>query len=496
DKIAKFQLSMMSQCPFGNIALESLLRAQALVPGQIALEVSYLGQMRDGQPFSIRGDAELTGAKLGLCAQSLVTNERRKAAFFSCFNRAYQRLPDGWEKCAKAANVEVSKLRGCAEGLKGRKLVEASFAENEAANITASPTLRLNGQSYTGGRHSRALALAACDALKSDSSECLMLRDAKRSEFLIISDKRCDRVGCDPKSSVAKIKAALPPNELSSKDWLELEPELRQELAPRLPALIIPKIFSEDPELRNLFDQVWNQLADGRYVVSLGEWDPRAEVCGNGADDDDDAKVDCDDEDCIGRRQCLRETPNTLTVFLDEGGAFSDRAYEALELLGRNLADNKHSVKLELVQTGRVTKDGWFPARGKEVEPAVVAQLCLQEATDGWLAAQFGMCQASGGKVQGCLRRSLQGARANVGLLQSQLDQISECVRGEPGKALAKLGYARASALPVKQTPHVLINNTLETTSYSPENLREKFCMKNPENTACRGLLGPKPGEK
>ncbi len=221
------------------------------------------------------------------------------------------------------------------------------------------------------------------------------------------------------------------------------------------------------------------QRGSGHYVLPSGtNWDPRAEVCGDGDDNDGDGRVDCADDDCLHRLPCRPERKNSVTVFLDEGGEFSARAVKALEEIVEHTNRAGSGFEVVIRQVGKKQKGAWSPLRGGEVARDVKRQLCMQE--NDWSPQDllhFMTCRAKQDRDRWteCVAHEDE----------AQLESVVQCANGDQGTTLMNNSFEESAAAFVQQTPYVLVNNRYPIESYSPDSIATEVCLRNPGNTLC-----------
>ncbi len=152
EKKNTLDIFVMSQCPFGVLAEDSLLKAQndKLLPAGLKLEVHYIGDARadakGGWDFSsLHGAAEadenarqLFIAKTFPDKFNVYLAERNKEIT----------SPD-WQKAAKAAGINAGKVAAGKE--EGQKLLALDFAVSGELGMTTSPSFVLNGKRFMVG---------------------------------------------------------------------------------------------------------------------------------------------------------------------------------------------------------------------------------------------------------------------------------------------------------------------------------------------------------
>ncbi len=159
----RVELFIMSQCPFG---VRMLPPARDLVThfdgqgkGPIDLVVRFIGGVEDGRLSSMHGPSEVAEDLRMACVQDMYPKNHRYLEYMTCRARDF-RSPN-WQACLSKGMNEKA-LQRCAEGKKGRALLEESFALSEALGVRASPTLLINGKYEASARGAADLRDAFC----------------------------------------------------------------------------------------------------------------------------------------------------------------------------------------------------------------------------------------------------------------------------------------------------------------------------------------------
>jgi hypothetical protein len=132
-----------SLSPSGAIAMDSMKSVLDTFKGEINFTVNYLGEFdANGVPSSPNGQREIGEDRMGLCAQ-----KQYPATFMGyiwCRNR---NLTDANLKgCAQDSGMDFEKLKACAEGDDGKRLLGESFKSSMQLGITSSPTFLVNNK--------------------------------------------------------------------------------------------------------------------------------------------------------------------------------------------------------------------------------------------------------------------------------------------------------------------------------------------------------------
>lgn len=152
EKKNTLEVFVMSQCPFGVLAENSLLEAVKgkVLPAGLQIEVHYIGDAKDdgkgGWDFnSLHGPAEADED-----ARQLFVAKNFPDKFNAYLGERNKEItsPD-WQKAAKAAGIDAAKMTAGQE--EGRKLLAADFAASGALGMTTSPSFVVNGKRFMVG---------------------------------------------------------------------------------------------------------------------------------------------------------------------------------------------------------------------------------------------------------------------------------------------------------------------------------------------------------
>lgn len=148
----KVELFVMSQCPFGVLAENSLLEAEkaGLLPAGASWEIHYIGDAKKNEKgetefSSLHGKPEWEEN----ARQLFIMNKfpAKFKAYLAERNKDYQSAD--WQKAAKAAGLAAKDIEAGYE--EGKKLLEADFAASTALGMSTSPSLIVNGRQFMVG---------------------------------------------------------------------------------------------------------------------------------------------------------------------------------------------------------------------------------------------------------------------------------------------------------------------------------------------------------
>jgi hypothetical protein len=278
-------MHIMSKCPYGVKVVQAVTPVARKLGNRFKLNLEYIGREQDGELNSMHGEPELNGDKIQLCAHEH-GSYTAWLGFMECQNENWRSIPEGWERCAREAELDVGALTECYNGEEGTRLVRASFRASEKAGAGGSPTMFLNGEPYQGGRTEEAFARALCSQYSGSApGYCAEIPAPPEVPVTVLVDNRCDRPECDTKRQIAALKTRIPGAKVTEVDYSTARGrELFEEAGLKmLPAILIGREVQQDREamgalkgMKRSGENFVDQL--GRFDPTKGEWLERPEV--------------------------------------------------------------------------------------------------------------------------------------------------------------------------------------------------------------------------
>lgn len=176
-------LFVMSFCPYGNQAEELMKPVVDLLGDKVEVELRYVvyENYASGYPdycldeenkyCSMHGIAELNQNIRERCVY-----QNQKDKFWDFVTRVNEdctaeTVEECWEEVGKAVAVAVEAVKKCQKE-KGLELAKQDKELNEKYEVSGSPTLVINGVTYTGARTSEGYKQAICNAFNSPPEAC------------------------------------------------------------------------------------------------------------------------------------------------------------------------------------------------------------------------------------------------------------------------------------------------------------------------------------
>jgi len=350
----KVELYVMSKCPYGVQAIDSFAPVMKTLEGAISLQIDFIGVEDDaGKLTTMHGETELAGDAVQLCAGAQAPD--KQLDFIVCMNEKWREIPENWEECAKKVGLDAAALGECKDGEEGKKLLSASFKRSKDAGAHGSPTIKINGEDYKGGRMPNDFTRHICDTFgeKLKIKQCEEIPPPAKVKVTVITDKRCGPK-CDPTPLFGSLSQVFAGLEKEVANWEDPETQaLCEEMGiTMLPAVVFDASLKNDTAGKAQIER-WLVPKGDRFMLKVKpEFDPKAEICDNGQDDTGNGKVDCDDPGCAYSLACRPETKKKLELFIMSkcpyGMVAVKAAEELLEAFAADMTLQIHFIADEL----------------------------------------------------------------------------------------------------------------------------------------------------
>jgi len=476
------ELFVMSQCPYGVEAETAFFPAVRALGDAVTFRLDFIGdEIEAGRLISMHGESEVAGDLLHVCA--LQANPSLALDLIACMNREYARIPENFDACADEVKADRAAILACAEGEAGQALLRASFARAEERGADGSPTVLVGGQPYAGPRTKDGLMRAVCQAFQGTRpAVCDTVPEPTKVTLKVITDARFQDCAQMARIGIEQLSTLFPGLqaevvEYATPEGAALYEAIRGTEQRFLPAFLFGPEVTQDPG--------WQQIGD--YLVEAGDWrvlsvdapfDPTAEICDNGVDDDANALVDCKDPACAPRLLCRTPTPGTLDLFIMSqcpyGVQAVDAMREVLDAFGRGLKFRIHYIADEVEPGEFVSLHG----PGEVAED--IRQLCaIRHYPKRHQYMDFLWCRnaAPDGDWRACAKGAI---KASV---------IEKCAMSGEGRKLLSASAKFGNDLGVNGSPTWLVNNHRVFSGLSPEDIRIGFCEANPGTQGCDKTL-------
>jgi hypothetical protein len=166
------QLFVMSFCPYGIQAENSMKPVVDLLGSKVAIEPHFIVTIEGTTVNSLHGEYEANEDMRQACIWKYYGQTTFwKYVTYLNSNCNKNNLDTCWKDAAKNASVDSTKIETCAtnDGLTLMKAEEQLSGKN---SVSGSPTLIINGALYNGARTPEAYKQAICSGFNTPPSEC------------------------------------------------------------------------------------------------------------------------------------------------------------------------------------------------------------------------------------------------------------------------------------------------------------------------------------
>lgn len=475
---AKMDIYVMSQCPYGVQVEEALVPVKEKLGASFELNIEFIGQGTAGSLQSMHGPNEVTGDIAQLCAEKQIG--KNLLDFVACQNDDNPKsVHTNWKTCGEQLGLDTAALETCISGSEGQELLAASFAASDAKGATGSPTIYLDGQEYQGGRKSNDFLRAVCGTYGDDApTACSEIPAPPKVAAVFLGDERCKE--CDLHPLEPRLKGELAGLEVTYMDYTtsdgkelytrlhEAEPDIR------LPAVLLSPDVEKDTDGYGSLKRYLRPVAEYQELRVGGSWDPTAEICDNGGDDDGDGLVDCSDDGCNASMLCREAIPGKLDLFVMSHCPYGAKALVAtsdiIDAFGDDMDLTVHFIGSD--RGGTLTS-----MHGQAEVDEDIREACAQSHYPK--NHQFLDYMA-------CISRDYKGADWKACAKEAKIDAgvIEACVAGE-GPDLVRKSFASAAELGIGSSPTFLVNNKRTFNAIEAPALQKEYCTDNPSFKGC-----------
>lgn len=487
---------IMSKCPFAKQVILSLQKVTDRMGRSVDLGLDYIGTDTEGQLATMHGDSELQGDKVFLCLQTYWPDNYNYLKVMACMANDMVHIPDNFDQCAdseKMPRSSADKVRKCAAGDEGTRLVRESFERSSKAGARGSPTIKLNEASYSGGRSEMAFMRALCSAFPSASApaECATLPPVTPVDIIVIGDQRCTDPACD----TARIEKSITSTVLGTRivqrlDWSDEEAKrlMRAEGVTYLPALLFaPSVDSADGS--DSLKRYLRATTSGKYrLLDLGtKHDPTAEICDNSIDDTQNGLVDCEEPSCQKQITCRPETTGVLELFIMSQCPFAAKAVTALQEL---LPAFGPELKLVVHYIG--TNNDGVPSSLHGPDEVTADILCMCASSTISDTMRFVDWMACMNQDQRRFTQNLGKCTNDKYLSGDILAAIRSCADSPSANKRLLQDFTVAQDIGITASPTWVINGRHKFNGIVPQVIQTNICKFNPGMSGCKASLRAK----
>jgi hypothetical protein len=472
---------IMSKCPFGVQAVQGFKPVLDEIGPWIDFKLDYIADQQGETFSSLHGQPEVKGDIQQLCVMKHYPDQGKWNAWLGCVNENWKEIPEGWDKCAEKNGMDVGKLRSCIDGAQGKDLLRQSLQRAKAANAQGSPTIKIAGADYQGGRGKNDFMRALCPKFEGKKPDaCAKLPEEKEVVATIITDKRC--VKCQTAGLEANLRSRFF-SKLKVKTLDYSDPEGKK-LYNQLGLKMLPvMLFHQGVEAAERYGQIarWMEpKGDYKMLKIPANFDPTAEICDNKQDDTGNGKVDCDDEDCTNALVCRKEMPKRAEVFIMSQCPYGVQAVDAMKEV---LATLK-GVEFDVHYIADKTDAGFSSLHGQPEVEENLRQLCAKKyykRNNKYL--DYIWCRNKdyrSNEWKGCATGGIDAGK------------IEKCATSDEGKKLLEEDLKIAKALEISGSPTWLANNKYKFGGIAAEAIKNNLCQHNAGLAGCDKKLTEK----
>jgi len=169
----KVELFVMSFCPYGNRAEDTMLPVYNLLKNKVDFIVHYIVNVDGNNIGSLHGQPEVDEDEREMCVLKDYGKDKFWA-FMTGINKDCGSKGECWEDVAKKLGIDVNKVKTCVIS-NGLNLMKIEADATDQAGASGSPTLVINGVKsnavYQYG-NSEAYKQAICSAFNEIPEEC------------------------------------------------------------------------------------------------------------------------------------------------------------------------------------------------------------------------------------------------------------------------------------------------------------------------------------
>lgn len=470
---------VMSKCPYGSQVIKGIKPVLDKLGKAVDFEIYYIGNKKDGKWMPMHGEKGLKGDKLSVCAKKYLPEKYMDVLY--CMANEFRKIPDNFESCAEKLKIDGNKIKECAEGEEGTKLIVESYKHSQEKKARGCPTIFLAGQSYRKGRGENDFMREICSQYETAKpSPCLKIPEPKEIEVTMITDKRCPE--CNTNRLQQNLKGVFPGLDVNVFDYSDPKgKELYDKIAEKGQKLLPMVIFEKDVEEDSGFQKI------SRFVVNINDYrllrvgakfNPTKEICDNETDDTGNKLVDCKDPDCKDELVCRKEKKKRLDLFAMSICPYGVKAFDAMKEILDAFKDDGMDFQINYI--AKEIEPGKFTSLNKDPEIAEnKRQLCAMKhyPENFWDYIWCRNENIRSPKWKSCAKDTI---KASV---------IEKCSEGKEGTKLLSENIKAANSMGIGASPTWIINNKHKGSGIAPETIKNHICRHNKGLEGCKKTL-------
>ncbi len=159
----KLDVFVMSKCPYGVKALDSMKEVLANFKNNIDFDIHFIASKISDNSFqSLHGQTEVDEDIRELCAVKYYPKDYEYMKYIWCRDKDISSA--NWEKCATEAFGSMDKIKTCFTGDEGKKLLAEDIKIAEQLKVSGSPTWLVNNRIKFSGIDAETIKAGFCSA--------------------------------------------------------------------------------------------------------------------------------------------------------------------------------------------------------------------------------------------------------------------------------------------------------------------------------------------
>ena len=159
DKL-RVQLFVMSDCPYGRTAENSIIKTLKALKGYVDFELRFVVSMRGDSLSSLHGQKEIDKNAVQVCVGEVAPD--KQLDFVVEWNRDPKQA---WQPIASKMKLNAAEIQDCIDSGYAMDILFGDAELCDKLGVRSSPTLLIDGEKYNGKRSSKHFFEAFCKAL-------------------------------------------------------------------------------------------------------------------------------------------------------------------------------------------------------------------------------------------------------------------------------------------------------------------------------------------
>ena len=299
--------------------------------------------------------------------------------------------------------------------------------------------------------------------------------------LIILTDERCDDCAQIVSVITPRLQEIFSSYEIKEIDYNTDEgKQIYEDTGVQfLPAVLFDESVTADPkysEVSDFLDPVGELLS-----LRIGSsFDPAAEICTNGEDDNGDGLADCDDPSCSGKTICREEEAGRLDVFVMSQCPYGTQALDAMEEVLEAFGD-EIDFHVQFIAT-EATPGTFRSLHGQPEVDENIRELCaISYYPADYKYMDYIWCRNKDIRSddwEPCVKE----AKMSTSIMRT-------CAEGDAGINLHSENIKLGNQLGIGASPTWLVNNKYTFSGIDAETIKVNFCRYNPGLEGCGETL-------